>query len=73
MLNFRCSDPHRERTESAVRGRVAVTADNRHARERRALFRSDHVNNALAAGKEREESRRRILFQVIDQGRHLKL
>lgn len=37
-----------QRTEGAVRGGVAVTADHGHAGQRGALLRADHVHDALA-------------------------
>ena len=47
VFDFAGADPERERAESAVRGGVAVAANDRHARARVALFRPDDVNNAL--------------------------
>ncbi len=45
--------PNRERAERAVRRRVAVAADDRHARLRDAELRADHVDDALAAAARR--------------------
>src|SRR5699024_11179163 len=48
MLDFRCTDAERKRTECAMRSRVRITADNGHAGLCRALLRADDVDNALA-------------------------
>ena len=47
--------PNRERAERAVRGRVAVAADDRHPGLRDAELRADHVDDALAAAAGRVE------------------
>ena len=49
MLDLRRADAVRERAEGAVRGGVAVAADDGRARQREALLRPDDVNDALAA------------------------
>ena len=46
--DFGGADPERQRAQSAVRARVAVAADNRHARLAQAELGTDHVNDALA-------------------------
>jgi hypothetical protein len=48
VLDFRRADAMRQRAEGAVRRGVAVAADDRHARQGEALFRSDDVDDALA-------------------------
>ena len=47
MLDLRRADAVGERAEGAMRRRVAVAADERHAGERKALLRPDDVNDAL--------------------------
>ena len=47
MLDLRCADAHRERTERAVGGRVTVAADDRHAGLGQTELRSDDVHDAL--------------------------
>ncbi len=42
------ADAVRQRAEGAVGGGVRIAADHRHARQRRALLRADHVHDALA-------------------------
>ncbi len=49
MLDFARADAERQRAEGAVRGRVAVAADDRHARLRQPQFRPDDVDDALVA------------------------
>jgi hypothetical protein len=48
VLDFAGADAVRQRAEGAVRRGVGVAADDRHARQRRALLRADHVDDALA-------------------------
>ena len=48
MLDLRRSDAVRQRAERAMRGRVRIAADHGHARQRGALLRADHVDDALA-------------------------
>ncbi len=48
MLDLAGADAVRQRAEGAVRGSVAVAADDRRARQREALLRADHVHDALA-------------------------
>jgi hypothetical protein len=48
VLDFRSADAVRERAERAMRGRVRIAADDRHARQRSALLRPDNVHDALA-------------------------
>ena len=49
VLDLARADAVRERAEGAVGGGVRVAADDRHARQRRALLRADDVDDALAA------------------------
>ena len=46
MLHFAGADAKRQRAERAVRGRVAVAADDGHARLRQTQFRADDVDDA---------------------------
>ena len=48
VLHLGRTDTLRQRGEGAVRGSVRVAADDGHARQRRALLRTDHVDDALA-------------------------
>ena len=48
MLNFRRSNTKRQRAKRAMGRGVTVAANNRHARQGEALFRSDDMNDALA-------------------------
>ncbi len=48
VFDFAGANSERERAERAVRRGMAVAADDRHARLRVALFRTDDVDNALA-------------------------
>ncbi len=48
MLDFGGADAVREAAKSAVGGRVRITADHRHARQREALLRPHHMHDALA-------------------------
>ena len=57
--------------ESAVRGRVGVAADNGHARQRRAVFRPDHVHDALPVILERKVGERAGFADVAVEGFHL--
>ena len=54
VLDFGRADAERERRERAVRAGVRIAADDRHAGQRRALLRPDHVDDALAPVEERE-------------------
>ena len=47
VLDFAGADAEGQRAERAVRGRVAVAADDRHARLRQPKFRPDDVDDAL--------------------------
>ena len=47
MLHLTRADAEGERPQGAVRGGVAVAADDRHARLRDSQFRADHVHDAL--------------------------
>ena len=47
MLDFRGADAIGERAECAIGGGMAVAADQRHARQREALLRTDDVDDAL--------------------------
>ena len=48
MLDFRGADAVRQRAERAMRGSVAVAADDGGAGQRKALLRADDVDNALS-------------------------
>ena len=48
MFNVGGADAKRQRSESTVRARVRVTADNCHARQGGALFRAYDMNDTLA-------------------------
>ena len=48
VLHFAGADAEGQRAERAMRGRVAVAADHRHAGLRQAQLRPDHVDDALA-------------------------
>src|SRR6185312_15870486 len=52
VLDLARADAEGERPERAVRGGVAVAADDRHARLRDAELRPDHVDDALAVRAE---------------------
>ena len=47
VLDFARADAKRERAESAVRARVTIAADDRHARPRQSKLWSNNVNDAL--------------------------
>ncbi len=49
MLDFRRANAMRQSPEGAVGGGVAVAADDRRAGKRKALFRTDDMNDALTA------------------------
>ena len=55
VLDLRRADAERERAERAVRGGVAVAADDRHSRLRQPELGADHVDDPLAAAAGREE------------------
>ena len=55
VLDLGGADAERERAERAVRGGVAVAADDRHPGLRQAELRADHVDDPLAAAAGREE------------------
>ena len=55
VLDLGRPDPERERAERAVRRRVPVAADDRHARLRQPELRADHVDDSLAAAAGGEE------------------
>jgi hypothetical protein len=55
VLDLAGADAVRQRAEGAVGAGVAVAADHRHAGQRGALLRADHVHDALALVQEREE------------------
>ena len=48
MLHFRRADAVRQRAEGAMRGGMAVAANDGHAGQRKALLRADNVDDALA-------------------------
>ena len=49
VLDLAGADAEGQRAEGPVRGRVAVAADDRHARLRQSQFRPDHMDDALVA------------------------
>ena len=55
VLDLGGADAERERAERAVRRRVRVAADDRHARLRQPELRADHVHDALAPAAGRVE------------------
>ena len=71
VLDLARADAVRERAEGAVRRGVRVAADDRHARQRRALLGPDHVHDALAPVEEGEVRRRADGADVRVQCRHL--
>ena len=54
MLDFRGADAEGEAAKRTVRAGVRVAANNRHPGQRRAVFRPDHVHDALARITERK-------------------
>ncbi len=54
VLDFGGSNAERQRGERAVRAGMRVAADDGHPRQRRALLRADHVDDALPMVAERE-------------------
>ena len=54
MLDLAGADAMGQCAKSAVRAGVAVAADHRHARQRRALLRPDHMDDALAPVEKRK-------------------
>ena len=70
VLDLGRADAERECPEGAVRGRVAVAAHERSARQREARLRTHDVHDALA-GMAQAEERHAELAAVADQGRHL--
>ena len=53
VLDLRGADPDRERAEGAMRGGVAVAADDHQARLGEAELGADHVDDALTVGAQR--------------------
>ena len=47
MLHFTRPDAEGKRAECAVRGRMGITADDRHAWQRKSLLRADDMDDAL--------------------------
>ena len=69
VLDLARADAERQRPERAVRGGVAVAADDRHARQRAALLGADDVDDALAGIAHREVGDAelgRVLAQHLD-------
>ena len=69
VLDLARADAEGERAERAVRRRVAVAADDRHARQRAALLGADDVDDALAGVAHREVGDAelgRVLAQHLD-------
>ena len=50
VLDFRCADTKRQRTERTVSRSVRVATNDRHSGLSVALFRADYVNDALRFG-----------------------
>ena len=71
MLDFTGSDAVRQSTKSAVGRGVRVAANYRHARQGGAVFRADHMHDALAFGQKRKISRSTKLLHIAVQGHHL--
>ena len=54
MLDLARADAESEAGECAMGAGMRVAANHRHARQRSALLRADHVNDALTPVEERE-------------------
>ena len=54
MLDFAGADAESQRRAGAMRAGVRIAADHGHARQRRAVFRPDHMNIALLLVEEGE-------------------
>ena len=69
VLDLAGADAVRQRAEGAVGGGVRIAADDRHAGQRRALLRADHVDDALAlvvhTGTRRRRRTRRMLASSV--------
>ena len=69
VLDLARADAEGQRAERAVRGRVAVAADDRHARQRASLLGPDDVDDALAGVAhrvQRDPELRGVLAQHLD-------
>jgi hypothetical protein len=64
------ADAEGQRAQRAVRGRVAVAADDHLARQAQALLRADHVHDALAHVVQAEEADARSGAVVLQRLRH---
>src|SRR5260370_10020034 len=67
MLDFAGADAEGQRTESAVRGSVAIAADDGETGLRDAEFRADDVHDALIAAEHVEEAHT-VLLAIARQG-----
>src|SRR5260370_983750 len=67
MLDFAGADAEGQRTESAVRGSVAIAADDGETGLRDAEFRADDVHDALIAAEHVEETHT-VLLAIARQG-----
>ena len=61
MFDFARADAKRKRAERAVRARVTIAADDRHARLRETKLRTNHVNDALLGRMNIEELNTKLL------------
>ena len=68
VLDLGRADAERERAERPVRRRVAVAADDRHARLREPLLRPDDVDDALAPVADAEVRQAELLGVLADGG-----
>ena len=69
VLDLGRADAERQRPEGAVGRRVRVAADDREARQRQPLLRTDDVDDALpriAGSEERDAPRRGVLAELVD-------
>ena len=64
VSDFACADAKRQRTKRAIRGGVAVAADNGHTGLRCAEFGSNHMDNAPFVACEVVESDS-MLFALV--------
>jgi len=69
VLHFTGPDAERQRAKCSVRGRVAVSAHDRHPRLRQTQLRHDHVHDALALAVDALQRDAELLavgFQLIE-------
>src|SRR5436190_2055849 len=67
MLDLAGADAERQRADPAVRGGVAVAADDRRAWEREALLGADDVDDALLAGGSAEVAQAECRLVVLER------